>query len=484
MTTTAKEDGHVPRVVIIGGGFAGLEAAKVLGNKPVEVIVIDRTNHHLFQPLLYQVATAALAPTDVATPIRHILRKYKNVSVMLAEVKEIDPERKVVVFDEERDELAFDYLLLATGTRHGYFKNPEWEQVAPGLKTINDAMEIRQRFLMAFEEAEKREIERDELERKARNEAGAPPLSFEQRRATAEARKAAEDRDAFLTFVIVGAGPTGCELSGTIPEVARKSMHNDFRRIDTNAVRVILVEAGPRILPQFPEDLAEKAQRDLENLGVEIRTGDPVVRLENDCVYLKSGDAIPTKTIIWAAGNVASPLAKNLTDQLDRAGRVKVEKDLSVPGRPEIFVAGDLMYFDMGENKLVPGVAQGAIQSGTVAGRNILHRIYGEGTDPFSYWDKGNLAVIGRGKAIADLHFAKVSGFIAWCIWLFIHILYLVGFRNRLSVLIQWSYSYLFFQRGARLIQPEGAQERVFAAKPAAPKEFNPGAKETRQVWQ
>ncbi|MBC8139246.1 MAG: NAD(P)/FAD-dependent oxidoreductase [Fibrella sp.] len=479
------ENGHVPRVVIIGGGFAGLEAAKVLGNKPVEVIVLDRTNHHLFQPLLYQVATAALAPTDVATPIRHILRKYKNISVMLAEVKEIDPDRKVVIFDEEGDELPFDYLLLATGTRHGYFKNPEWEQVAPGLKTINDAMEIRQRFLMAFEEAEKREIERDEMERKAREEVSTTePLSYETRRAEAEARQAERDRDAFLTFVIVGAGPTGCELSGTIPEVAKKAMNSDFRRIDTSAVRVILLEAGPRILPQFPEDLAEKAKRDLEKLGVEIRTGDAVVRLENDCVYLKSGDSIATKTIIWAAGNVASPLAKNLTDQLDKAGRVKVEKDLSVPGRPEIFVAGDLMAFEMPDGKPVPGVAQGAIQSGAIAGRNILHRLYGEGTDPFSYWDKGNLAVIGRGKAIADLHFAKVSGFIAWCIWLFIHILYLVGFRNRLSVLIQWSYSYLFFQRGARLIQPEGRQERILAESSASPKSFNPDAKETRQVWQ
>ncbi|MBC7807751.1 MAG: NAD(P)/FAD-dependent oxidoreductase [Akkermansiaceae bacterium] len=479
-----KENGHVPRVVIIGGGFAGLEAAKVLGNKPVEVILLDRTNHHLFQPLLYQVATAALAPTDIATPIRHILRNYKNVSVMLAEVKEIDPDRKVVIFDEDRDELPFDYLLLATGTRHGYFKNPEWEQLAPGLKTINDAMEIRQRFLMAFEEAEKREIDRDEKERTARDSGEQPPLSFEQRRASAEARQAEADRDAFLTFVIVGAGPTGCELSGTIPEVACKAMNNDFRRIDTRAVRMILIEAGSRILPQFPEDLAAKAQRDLEKLGVEIMTGDPVVRLEDDCVYLKSGTTIATKTVIWAAGNVASPLAKNLTDQLDKAGRVKVEKDLSVPGHPEIFVAGDLMYFDMGDDKPVPGVAQGAIQSGAIAGQNILHRLYGEGTVPFSYWDKGNLAVIGRGKAIADLHFAKVSGFIAWCIWLFIHILYLVGFRNRLSVLIQWSYSYLFFQRGARLIQPEGAQERMLAPAAAKPKESNPGAQETRQVWQ
>ncbi len=474
---------RLPRVVIIGGGFAGLEAAKVLGNKPCEVIVLDRTNHHVFQPLLYQVATAALAPTDITSPIRHILRKFRNISVLLAEVKEIDPERRVVIFDDERDELPFDYLLLATGTRHGYFAHPEWERIAPGLKSINDAMEIRQRFLMAFEEAEKHEIERDAADRMASTADDEPRLSYEIRRAEAERERAAVERDAFLTFVIVGGGPTGCELSGTIQEIARKAMRDDFRRIDTRAVRVILIEAGQRILAQFPEDLASHARRDLEKLGVEFRVGDPVVRLENDTVYLKSGESIPAKTVIWAAGNVASPLAKNLTDQLDKAGRVKVGKDLSVPGHPNIFVAGDLMTFTMPNEQLVPGVAQGAIQSGAVAGGNILHRLYGEGTVPFSYWDKGNLAVIGRGKAIADLHFTKVSGFIAWCIWLFIHILYLVGFRNRLSVLIQWSYAYLFFQRGARLIHPVGAQERVFSAKPEEPKPFNPGAKETSAVW-
>lgn len=480
----ATKNGRVPRVVIIGGGFAGLEAAKVLGNKPVEVILIDRTNHHLFQPLLYQVATAALAPTDVATPIRHILRRFKNITVMLAEVQEIDPERRVVVFDEERDEMPFDYLLLATGTRHGYFKNPEWEQHAPGLKSVNDAMEIRQRFLMAFEEAEKREIERDEIARRGKNTPTDADLSFEKRRDEAEYLRAERERDAFLTFTIIGAGPTGCELAGTIPEIAKKAIHDDFRRIDTRGARVVLLEAGPRILPQFPEDLASKARHDLEKLGVEIRTGDPVVGLDDGCVRLKSGDTIPTRTIIWAAGNLASPLARSLTDQLDRSGRVKVEKDLSVPGRPEIFIAGDLMVFDMGDGKLVPGVAQGAIQSGVIAGRNILHRLYGEGTEDFSYWDKGNLAVIGRGKAIADLHFAKLSGFVAWCIWLFIHIIYLVGFRNRLSVLVQWAFAYLFFHRGARLIQPAGRQERVFAPKTAAPQSFNPEAKETRQVWQ
>ncbi|MBC8143672.1 MAG: NAD(P)/FAD-dependent oxidoreductase [Armatimonadetes bacterium] len=479
----ATENKRVPRVVIIGGGFAGLEAAKVLGNKPCEVIVMDRTNHHLFQPLLYQVATASLAPTDIASPIRSILQRYKNVSVMLAEVKTIDPERRVITFDDEQDEMAFDYLLVATGTRHGYFNHPEWEQHAPGLKTVSDAMEIRQRFLMAFEEAEKREIEHDEAERVAGETPDEPGLSFEKRRAASAMEQAAKDRDAFLTFVIVGGGPTGCELSGTFPEVAKKAMKNDFRRIDTRAVRIVLVEAGKRILPQFPEDLADKARRDLEKLGVEIITNDGVVRLEDDCVYLQSGATIPAKTIVWAAGNVASPLGKMLTDQTDKAGRVKVEKDLSVPGHPNIFVTGDLMSFMMPNDQPVPGVAQGAIQGGAVAGGNILRRMYGESTSNFSYWDKGNLAVIGRGKAIADLHFAKASGLIAWGIWLFIHILYLVGFRNRLSVLIQWGYSYLFFQSGARLIHPEGEQERVLAEKPAAPKDPNPGKGETRAVW-
>lgn len=481
---TAQATGKVPRVVIIGGGFAGMEAAKALGNQPVEVIVVDRTNHNVFAPLLYQVATAALAPTDIASPIRHILRRFKNITVMLGEVKEIDPDKKVIRFDENKEELGYDYLVVGTGTRHGYFGHPEWESKAPGLKSLPDAMEIRQRFLMAFEEAEKHEIERTEHARRAAPET-APPLSFETRRASAAERAAEEARDAYLTFVLVGAGPTGCELSGVIYEIAAHAMRDDFRRIDTKQVRVVLIEAGPRILPQFPEDLADVAKRDLEKLGVTIMTGDAVVRLEDDAVYLKSGVCIPARTVIWAAGNIASPLGKMVADKehLDKAGRVKVEKDLSVPGHPDIFVAGDLMSFEMPNGKPVPGVAQGAMQSGYKAGVNILHRLYGEGTEPFSYWDKGNLAVIGRYKAIADLYFVRLSGLIAWGIWLGIHLVYLIGFRNRLTVLIQWGYSYIFQGRGARMIQPNGDQERALNRPPAPPEPARVGTEAAAPAW-
>jgi NADH dehydrogenase len=408
------------KVVILGGGFAGIAAARALKRAPVDVIVIDKTNHHLFQPLLYQVATAQLAPSDIAAPIRHILRKQKNTEVILGEVRSIDPERKVVFVGDEPREYPYDYLIITTGSRHSYFGKTQWERDAPGLKSLSDALNIRERFLMAFEEAERSE---DPAERAA-----------------------------LMTFVIVGGGPTGCEMAGVLPEIARRAMRPEFRRIDTADTRVILIEAGPRILPTFPDDLAARAKRDLEGLGVEVRAGARVVNIEPDAVYLDGGERLRTHTVIWAAGNQSSPVVQGLGAPLDRAGRVLVEPDLSVPGRPEIFVAGDLAATKNPDGSPVPGVAQAAMQGGARAGKNVLRRLYREKTEPFHYFDKGNLAVIGRNKAIADLHFVHIGGFVAWLVWLFIHILYLVGFRNRLSVLLQWAYAYLTYQRGARLI--------------------------------
>ena len=440
-----KANGRI-RVIIIGGGFAGLEAAKALNGLDVDVLVIDKTNHHLFQPLLYQVATAQLAPSDISAPIRHILRRQSNVEVLMGNVVGIDPQERIVSVDEERRPYRYDYLILATGTRHSYFGKDAWERDAPGLKSLSDALTIRQRFLMAFEEAEK---VTDDAERKA-----------------------------LLTFVIVGGGPTGCEMAGVLPEIARRALRSEFRNFDTQDTRVLLIEAGPRILATFPDDLAERAKKDLENLDVEIRTSTRVTNITSEAVTVGEGEVIPTRTVIWAAGNMASPLAKFLGAPLDKAGRVLVNPDLSVPGHPEIFVAGDLASIKNADGSPVPGVAQGAIQGGECAGRNIRHRLYRSKTEAFKYWDKGNMAVIGRNRAVADLHFAHISGFFAWLAWLFIHILYVVGYRNRLSVLMQWAYAYLTYQRGVRLITQYEVEKRydeveadavgMDAGKPAA----------------
>lgn len=409
-----------PKVAIIGGGFAGITAAWTLKNAPVDVTLIDRANHHLFQPLLYQVATAALSPANITAPIRWLLRKQRNAMVLLGEVDTIDTERRLVGMDGGRHAVAYDYLIVATGTRHSYIGHDEWEKTAPGLKSLADATEIRQRFLRAFEEAEKT----DDL----------------------------KERDALLTFVIVGGGPTGCEMAGVMPEIARRALRGDFRRIDTSKARVILIEAGKRILPTFDESLARQARRDLENLGVEIRTGSPVVRIEPEFVCLDDGTCIPTRTVFWGAGNAASPLAKLLNAPLDRAGRVRVEPDLSVPGHPEIFIAGDLAAVIQKNGKSVPGVAPAAMQEGKAVALNVLHRLYREQTQPFHYRDKGNLAVIGRNRAVAEIGGLKFSGFPAWFLWLFIHILNVASFRNRLIVLFEWGYAYLTFERGTRLI--------------------------------
>ena len=406
-----------PRVVIVGGGFAGLAAAKKLRRAGVDITLIDRTNHHVFQPLLYQVATGALAPSDITAPIRWILRKQTNITVLLADVRRVEPARGVVVIDEGR-ELAYDYLILAAGARHAYFGRDDWEPYAPGLKAIEDASEIRRRFLLAFERAEKSED--------------------------------AAERDEYLTFVVVGGGPTGTELSGAMPMIARKALGPDFRNIDTKRTKVILIEGGPRLLPSFPPELAERAQRDLEALGVEVRLNSLVTDVDSTGVWIGK-ERIAARTAFWAAGNIASPLAKSLGAPLDRAGRLMVEPDLSVPGHPKIFAVGDLAIVEQ-DGRTVPGVCPAANQEGAAAAENILRDIRRQPRRNFRYRNKGDLAVIGRSHAIADFGKVRLAGRIAWLLWLFVHIMYLVGFRNRISVLLQWTYAYLTYQRGVRLI--------------------------------
>ena len=406
-----------PRVVIVGGGFAGLAAAKKLRRAGVDITLIDRTNHHVFQPLLYQVATGALAPSDITAPIRWILRKHTNTTVLLADVRRVEPERRTVVIDEGR-ELAYDYLILAAGARHAYFGRDDWEPYAPGLKAIEDASEIRRRFLLAFERAEKSED--------------------------------AAERDEYLTFVVIGGGPTGTELSGAMPMIARKALGPDFRNIDTKRTKVILIEGGPRLLPSFPPELAERAQRDLEALGVEVRLNSLVTGVDRTGVWIGK-ERIAARTAFWAAGNIASPLAKSLGAPLDRAGRLMVEPDLSVPGHPKIFAVGDLAIVEQ-DGRTVPGVCPAANQEGAAAAENILRDIRRQPRRNFRYRNKGDLAVIGRSHAIADFGKVRLAGRIAWLLWLFVHIMYLVGFRNRISVLLQWTYAYLTYQRGVRLI--------------------------------
>jgi len=401
-----------PRIVILGGGFGGLYAARELRGVDADVTVVDRRNFHLFQPLLYQVATAALNPSDIAAPIRSILRRQKNVSVILGEASSIDVNARIVKLAD--GEVAYDYLIVATGATHSYFAHPEWERDAPGLKTIEDALEIRRRVLLAFEEAE---------------------------------RETDPDRQrAWLTFVVVGAGATGAELAGALSEIARQTMVRDFRRINPSSARVILVEGKERVLPTYPPDLSSKAEAQLKRLGVEVLTNAVVTSLDDREVCL--GDhTIPARTVLWAAGVQASPIAKSLGVELDRAGRVLVQPDLTIDGHPEVFVIGDLAGVAG-----VPGVAPAAIQEGIHAARNIERAIDGQPLRPFRYLDKGSLATIGRAAAVADVRGVHISGFLAWLAWLFIHILYLIGFRNRLLVMLQWAWAYVTFQRGARLI--------------------------------
>jgi NADH dehydrogenase len=409
---------RTPRVVIIGGGFGGLYAARALKRADVELTVLDRTNHHLFQPLLYQVATATLAPTDITAPIRWLLRRQRNTTVLMIEVQRVDVERRVVVMEGDR-ELPYDYLIVAAGARHSYFSHPEWETIAPGLKSIDDAIRLRQRILTAFERAE---LESDPVERAA-----------------------------WLTFVIVGGGPTGTELAGMLPTIARHSLPRDFRRIAHETVRVVLLEGGSRVLSTYPEPLSEHARRDLTNLGVEVRTGALVTRVARGVVQIGERESIHSNTVIWAAGNAASPLGRSLGAPVDRVGRVEVQPDLSVPGHPEVFVIGDMATIAT-RGKAVPGVAPAAMQMGRRAAHNIQRDLQQRPRVPFVYRNKGDLATIGRHRAIADFGRIQLTGFLAWWFWLFLHILYLAGFRNRLSVLIEWAYSYFTYERGARLI--------------------------------
>ena len=407
-----------PRVVIVGAGFGGLEAAKHLGNKPVCVTVLDRTNYHLFQPLLYQVATAALSPADIAAPVRAVLSRYENIEVLLAEARTIDVEARVVHTTELK--IPYDYLILATGSRHSYFGHEEWEKLAPGLKSLEDAVEIRRRILMAFEFAEKTQ---DPAERAAA-----------------------------MNFVIVGGGPTGVEMAGAIAEIARKTLAKDFRHIDPSNARVLLVEGDKRVLSAFPEDLSASALEQLKELGVEVITGTHATNLTEDGLEV-AGKFIPCRVKIWAAGNTASFVGKTLGVPVDKAGRVLVQDDLTIPGHPEVQVIGDLANFTSPKDgKPLPGVSPVAIQQGRHAARNILHQIEGAKPQRFYYWDKGSMATIGRNRAVADLNFVHFSGFPAWLAWLFIHVLYLVGFRNRIAVLFEWAWAYVTFNKGARLI--------------------------------
>ena len=406
-----------PRVVIVGSGFGGLEAAKKLACKNVQVTVIDRTNYHLFQPLLYQVATAALSPADIAAPVRAVLSKCRNVEVILAEVQSVDVDaKKVKTADLDID---YDYLILATGARHSYFGHNEWEKLAPGLKSLEDAIELRRRILLAFEYAEKITDE--------------------------AARRAA------LNFVIIGGGPTGVEMAGAIAEISRHTLAKDFRHIDPSEARVILIEGEPRLLAAYPEDLSDSARKQLEDLGVEVRTGTRATNLTEAGVQI-SDEFIPCRVKIWAAGNNASFVGKTLGAPVDRVGRVIVNDDLTIPGRPEVQVIGDLANFPHQTGQPLPGISPVAMQEGRHAARNILAMIQRRKPQPFRYWDKGTMATIGRNKAVADLRFMHLSGLPAWLAWLFVHIIFLVGFRNRLLVLFQWAWAYLTFDKGARLI--------------------------------
>jgi NADH:ubiquinone reductase (H+-translocating) len=406
-----------PHVVIIGGGFGGLNAAKALRRAPVRVTVVDRHNHHLFQPLLYQVATATLSPGDIASPIRWILRHARNTHVLLADVHTIDLVNRRVVL-EDGSSIDYDYLIVATGTSHTYFGHDEWAPYAPGLKTLEDALAIRRRILVAFEQAER------------------------------ETDPARQQR--FLTFLLVGGGPTGVELAGTLAEIARQT-RAEFRNIDTRTTRIVLIEAGPTILPSFAPALRDAARRSLARLHVEVRENTRVTAVDAGGVML-GAECLEAGTVLWTAGVAASPITTTLEVPLDRAGRVVVEPDLSVPGHPEAFVIGDAAAFLDAEGHQLPGVAQVAVQGGRHAARMILRHMHGEPSKPFVYHDRGSMAIIGRGSAIADIRGLRFSGPIAWLAWLFLHIFELIGFRNRLVVMIEWATAYFTRQRSVRLI--------------------------------
>jgi NADH dehydrogenase len=411
-------------VVIVGGGFGGLNTARALAGADVRVTLLDRHNYHLFQPLLYQVATASLSPGDIASPIRWILRKQRNIEVLLADVREIDPDGRRVIVDGG-DPIAYDFLVLAPGAAHAYFGHPDWEPRAPGLKTLDDALEMRRRMLVAFEAAE-RETDPEKQRR-------------------------------LLTFVIVGGGPTGVELAGALAEIARQSLVEDFRRIRPESARIVLVEGGPAVLAAFPERLRDAARQAMARLGVEVRTGSVVTAIDDQGVTVKHADGserIAAATVLWAAGVAASPIAKSLGVPLDRIGRVTPESTLALSQHPNIFIVGDLCAF-VQDGKPLPGVAQVAMQQGTQAGRNVLRAIAGRPLQPFRYKDYGIMATIGRGSAVGDVFGLKISGFFAWLFWIFLHIFWLIGFRNRLVVMSEWAWAYFSLQRRVRLITGE-----------------------------
>ena len=419
--TGARETTKLPHVLILGGGFAGLYAAKDLRNAPVRVTVVDRRNHHLFQPMLYQVATAGLNPSDIASPIRSILRASKNTEVLLAEVGDVDVNARTVRFTDGAT-AGYDYLVVATGAHHSYFGHDEWEPLAPGLKSLEDALEIRRRVLLAFEHAER---ETDPVR-----------------------------RHAYLTFVIVGGGPTGVEMAGAVAEIRRYALRRDFRHIDPGEATVMLLEGGPRLLPSYPENLSAQAKQKLRRLGVEVRTETLVTDIRPGSVNA-AGWVIPTQTVIWAAGNTASPILQSLGAPLDRMGRAIVEPDCTIPGHPEVFVLGDAAAFNHQEGGTLPGICPVAIQMGEYTASVIEGDLAGRPRRAFSYWDKGQLAVIGRGQAVADIWKLHFGGFLAWIVWIFVHIFFLIGFRNRVLVLLQWAWSYFTYRRGARLITGE-----------------------------
>lgn len=408
-----------PKIVIIGGGFAGINAARALKNANAEILLIDKTNHHLFQPLLYQVATAALSPSNIAAPLRDVLQKNKNTTVLLADIVKIDKENKKVIA-ADGDTFDYDYLILAPGATHSYFGHPEWEALAPGLKTLSDAVKIRENILLSYELAER--------------------------------SKDPKETEAYMCFVIVGAGPTGVEMAGSIGEIAHHTLEGEFRRIDPNKSKIYLIEGTSQVLPAFPKDLADKAQGYLEKLGVEVLLNTMVTNITPKGVWL--GERyIETANIIWAAGNEASPLLKSLDVPLDRAKRVIVNPDLTIPDHPEIFVIGDAAcLIDERNGKPLPGLAPVAIQQGKYVAKLIRKGCDVEKRKPFVYFDKGMMATVGQTKAIAVAGKLKLSGFIAWLAWSFIHILYLISYSNRLFVMIQWIYLYIFKQRQTRLI--------------------------------
>ena len=425
----------MPRVVIVGGGFAGLNLAKGLGNvADIDVTLLDRTNHHLFQPLLYQVAMAGLSPAEIAAPIRSVLSGYRNIRVLQGEVRTLDVQRKIV--NADFGEVGYDYLILACGSRHSYFGHDEWEENAPGLKTLEQATEIRRRVLSAYEEA--------------------------------ESSPSPEARKRLLTFVVVGGGPTGVELAGAIGEMSRFTLAKDFRNIDAASARVVLLEAGPRILSMFSEQSSSRAARDLEHLGVQIWTGSAVTNIDGDGVQIGS-ERISSATVLWAAGVKASSLGQAAGFDTDKQGRVIVEPDLSVKGHPNIFVAGDQASFTHQTGKPLPGTAPVAMQQGRYLAKLIRNELAGQPRKPFHFTDKGQMATIGRSRAVVEIGRFKLAGFFAWVMWLVVHIYFLTGFKNRLLVVTNWAWSYLSFRRGARLIVTKEWRFNVDPQTPSSP---------------